>query len=239
MVHTHTTAIIIGGNMPDHRALAELEALLATTPAAYFDAARHWLRLATHPLDHAIDRLAVNTHPRAWITISLQSNKPAITSVYKELCSSGAIASCEGVVRTAIEHEGHSQHDTSQAVSAPTTPKVSVSCCAHVSKEGAGAASLGVRMRMTRVIVCALSRRMSIDRPRTDAIIKLMRDNLIAGRLGAGNKRCGVIVLEPLRRLILLSRAAAAVGPDVGIAAAAAAAAAAASVYPFKWHRCA
>lgn len=175
----------------------ELDARLAEQPStAYLTASAAWATLQPSPLAGKLDRAIVCSRPRAWLAICLQTSHANTAQVLKFLNSGGAIRECLPIVRAALELV-----TDGQLVPPPTRLgclKLLLRYCVdHAATTGDTAA-----VSMVRCIVCALSRRLSLDSPRSEPVIKLLRDGL-----GGSNKRVGLVLLEPLRRLCLLAAA--------------------------------
>ena len=171
-----------------------LEHALASSPATAFpNASRSWTHLPASPLDTSPDRSVILAYPRAWLTISLQVSKPAAGGVLKVLISGGILDACLPVLRTALEPASDGQ---------PVPPpclKVNVGLLLKYCVQQSGD---GAHTRVARCIVCALTRRLSLDTARNAPVVKLVADGL-----GAAKKRGGLVFLEPLRRLCLLAAA--------------------------------
>ena len=177
-----------------------LEAVLASSPvASYAAASRAWAGLQPSPLDAPHDKHSVLTHPCAWLTIGLQSAKPTVGRVFKELVSSGVLEQCLPIIRAAL---GPVADHPQQAVPPPTMP-MSVKLLLKYCVQQASTGGDGAATRVARCIVCALSRRLTLDGLRSSAVLELLSHGLTL----QAKKRTGLVFLHPLRRLSLLAGA--------------------------------
>ena len=170
-----------------------LEHALAASPSTAFpSASRSWANLPSSPLD-APDRASVSAFPRAFLTISLQTSKPNVGSVLKDLIASSALLdACLPVLRAALEPAADGQ--PVPPPSRQTNVGLLLRYCVQQSGDGA-------HERVARCIICALSRRLSLNPSLSAPVLKILGDGLGA------KKRSGLVCLEPLRRLCLLAAA--------------------------------
>ena len=167
-----------------------LEAALSAHVEAYYTASRSWTSLPAHPLDAYPSRTEVLGHPRAWLTICLQSqHKPNISKVIAFLFGDEAIDAVEAVMRVAVGPAPTEGPDDKAAVPPPTA-KVSMQlvfrqCCSNYATHG----------RVARGIVHAITRRLSLhNATRAKAVLSLLDEP----------RRSKLVFLEPLRRLCAL-----------------------------------
>ena len=156
-------------------------------------------------LDASIDRAIVEKTPRAWCLLALQWKKPGAQKVFRTLLEAGLMGSCALLAAAAVHGYGEATDKTCLAL-------LLRACLQHASEEvsrSASASGASAGALVARRVICAMAQRLTLDEASSKPLLATLSEGL---RLGPGPAapRSGLIFLEPLRRLALLSAAAAA-----------------------------